>query len=188
MAAYAERHYGVQIYRLKHPRVIVEHVTVSTTFDPVFSEFSRDVRDPELHELPGLCSHFVIDTDGTIYQLVPLGLMCRHTVGLNYTAIGIEHVGLSDEEVLHTPKQLAASIELTLWLTQRFNIQLRNVIGHNESLSSPFHRELVSRLRCQTHGDWTRADMNIYRRRLVALARRHGILLGPLPRARSSDC
>ncbi len=28
--------------------------------------------------------------DGTIIQMVPLSTMCRHTVGLNYTAIGIE--------------------------------------------------------------------------------------------------
>jgi beta-N-acetylhexosaminidase len=188
MEAYAERHYGIGTYRLRHPQVIVQHVTVSRTFAPVFSEFSRDVPDRELHELPGLCTHFVIDTDGTIYQLVPLGLMCRHTVGLNYTAIGIEHVGLSDQEVLDNPEQLAASVELTLWLMQRFDIQLENVIGHNESLTSPFHRELVPRLRCQTHGDWTRVDMNVYRRRVVALARRHGIDLGPLQHARPSDC
>ena len=157
MAAYAERHYGLRTHVLEHPRVIVEHVTVSRTFHPVFSEFARDVPDRELHELPGLCSHFVIDTDGTIYQLVPLRLVCRHTVGLNHTAIGIEHVGLSDREIMHTPKELAASVALTLWLMQRFDIQLRNVIGHNESLTSPFHRELVWRLRCQTHGDWIRA-------------------------------
>src|SRR6266511_4361354 len=149
MAAYAERHYGLRTHLLEHPRVIVEHVTVSRTFDPVFSEFARAVTDRELHELPRLCSHFVIDTDGTIYQLVPLRLMCRHTVGLNYTAIGIEHVGLSDREVLLDHKQLAASVELTLWLMQRFHMQLGNVIGHNESLTSPFHRELMSRLRCQ---------------------------------------
>ncbi len=188
MAAYAERHYGIETYRLEHPQVIVEHVTVSRTFAPVFSEFSWDVPDPELNELPGVCSHFVIDADGTIYQLVSLRLMCRHTVGLNYTAIGIEHVGLSDREVLLDHKQLAASVELTLWLMQRFHMQLGNVIGHNESLTSPFHRELMSRLRCQTHGDWTRADMHIYRRRLIALARRHGIHLGSLPGALPSGC
>ena len=49
----------------------------------------------------------MIDTDGTIYQLVPLTTMCRHTVGLNYTAIGIEHVGTSDAEILGNPRQLA---------------------------------------------------------------------------------
>ena len=49
----------------------------------------------------------MIDTDGTIYQLVPLTIMCRHTVGLNDTAIGIEHVGRSDGEVLGNARAAA---------------------------------------------------------------------------------
>ena len=53
------------------------------------------MRDAELHELPGTCAHFIVDKDGTIYQLVALTIMCRHTVGLNWTAFGIEQVGLS---------------------------------------------------------------------------------------------
>ena len=51
--------------------------TVTSTFSAVFNTFAPDKPDVELHELPGLCSHFVIDRDGTIYQLVPLGIMCR---------------------------------------------------------------------------------------------------------------
>src|SRR6266571_647562 len=53
------------------------------------------------------------------YQLVPLDLMCRHTVGLNYTAIGIEMVGESDQDVLNNAGQLSAALDLTLWLMQR---------------------------------------------------------------------
>jgi N-acetylmuramoyl-L-alanine amidase-like protein len=188
MAAYARRHYGMGTFRLEDPRVIVEHFTVSKTFAPVFSLFSRDVPDQELHELPGLCAHFVIDTDGTIYQLVPLAIMCRHTVGLNYTAIGIEDVAMTAQEVLRNPRQLAASLRLTLWLMQRLHIELRNVIGHAESLTSPFRRELVARLRCQTHGDWNHAEMDPYRRKLASLARRYPFPLGPPPRPVASGC
>jgi N-acetylmuramoyl-L-alanine amidase len=104
--------------------------------------------------------------------------MCRHTVGLNYTAIGIEHVATSDQEVLSDPKQLAASLWLTLWLMQQFKIQLRNVIGHNESLTSPYHRELISAWRCQTHSDWNHADMQRYRSDLIRLAQRYKIAPG----------
>jgi beta-N-acetylhexosaminidase len=50
----------------------------------------------------------------------------------------------------------------------RYGIQLKNVIGHAESLSSPYHRELVPRLRTQTHGDWTHGEMAAYRARLRA--------------------
>src|SRR5262249_10098159 len=87
-AAYARRHYGVATWRLTHPHVIVEHYTAGPSFASAFNTFAADVPDSELHELPGTCAHFVVDTDGTIYQLVPLGVICRHTVGLNDTAIG----------------------------------------------------------------------------------------------------
>jgi beta-N-acetylhexosaminidase len=105
--------------------------------------------------------------------------MCRHTVGLNYTAIGIEHVGTSDAQILSDPRQLRASLRLTLWLMGRFGISLGNVIGHNESLTSPYHHERVAAWRCQTHGDWSHADMVVYRRRLAALTGRYRVPLGP---------
>ena len=113
-----------------------------------------------------MCAHFVIDRDGTIYQLVSLRLMCRHTVGLNDVAIGIEHVGFSDAEILGRPAQLRASLRLTRWLQARYGIRRRDVIGHAESLSSPYHHERVARLRTQTHGDFAPATMRRYRGKL----------------------
>ena len=166
MRAYAQRHYGIDSYKLTDPKVIVEHVTVTSTFSAAFNTFAPDVPDVELHELPGLCAHFVIDRDGTIHQLVPLGLMCRHTVGLNWTAIGIEHVGMSDADVMNNPAELHASLRLTAWLSYRYGISVKNVIGHAESLSSPYHRERVARLKTQTHGDMQHSTMVVYRRRL----------------------
>ena len=187
MRAYAKRHYGISSAALR-PRAIVEHVTATQTFSAAFNTFRADVPDAELRELPGTCAHFVIDRDGTIYQLVRLDLMCRHTVGLNWAAIGIEHVGLSDAEVLADGVQMRASLALTLWLMRRYHIGLADVIGHNESLTSPLHKELYSPWRCQTHADWRRADMRVYRARLVALARRYRLALGPPPRPRPSGC
>jgi N-acetylmuramoyl-L-alanine amidase len=168
MRAYAKRHYGIDSYRLRDPKVIVEHYTVTSTFQQTFNTFAPDVADSELHELPGTCSHYVIDKDGTIYQLVPRSIMCRHTVGLNYTAIGIEHVGSSDSQVLHNARQMAASLRLTRWLRCRYGIDVKNVIGHSESLTSPYHKENVARLRSQTHGDMTHSAMETYRKKLVA--------------------
>ena len=83
-AAYARRHYGINTWRLTHPHVIVEHYTASNSFTSTYSAFASDT--PDLGELPGVCAHFVIDRDGTIYELVRLNTMCRHTVGLNWTA------------------------------------------------------------------------------------------------------
>src|SRR5207249_5114552 len=141
MVAYAMRHYGLHTYRLRRPHVIVIHFTETPNFASTFNTFAPDVPDPELHELPNTCAHFVIDRNGTIHQLVPLGIMCRHTVGLNWTAIGIEHVGYGDREVLDDARQMAASMSLVRWLRCADHIAIANVIGHNESLSSPYHRE-----------------------------------------------
>jgi N-acetyl-anhydromuramyl-L-alanine amidase AmpD len=94
--------------------------------------------------------------------------MCRHTVGLNYTSLGIEHVGFSDGEILGNARQMAASLRLTRWLRCRYGIGPRNVIGHSENVSSRYHRENVARLRTQTHGDWSRASMQRYRARMRA--------------------
>jgi len=169
MRAYARRHYGIDDHRLRNPKVIVQHYTVTDSFPPVYDTFAPNRPDPELNELPGICAHFVIDRDGTIYQLVPLELMCRHTVGLNWTAIGIEHVGTSDAQVMGNSRQLAASLRLTRALQGRHGISTRNVIGHNENRSSPFHRERVERLRAQTHADFPKAVMDRYRHLLERL-------------------
>jgi N-acetylmuramoyl-L-alanine amidase len=169
MVAYARRHYGsfmTPTYKLVDPHVIVIHYTETPTFQATYNTFAPDTPDPELHELPNTCAHFVIDKAGVIHQLVPLDVMCRHTVGLNWTAIGIEHVGYGDQEILNDRAQMSASLRLVRWLRCRYHITIRDVVGHNESLSSPYHHEDVSSLRTQTHSDFNHADMQIYRNRL----------------------
>jgi hypothetical protein len=66
---------------------------------------------------------------------------------------------------------MRSSLALTAWLMAKYGIALANVIGHNESLSSPFHKELYAPWRSQTHGDWVRADMQVYRARLSPLVK-----------------
>jgi hypothetical protein len=119
---------------------------------------------------------------------VPLDVICRHTVGLNWTAFGIENVGMSDADVLGNAAQMRASLRLTAWLMQRFHIPLGDVIGHAESLTSPYHRELDPAWRCQTHADFPTPAMDVYRRRLRALLRRYRIPAGPPVRRVSSGC
>jgi beta-N-acetylhexosaminidase len=167
MRAYAIRHYGIDSYELQKPKVIVEHFTETHTWQEAYNTFAPDTPDPELHELPGTTSHFIIDQNGVIHQVLPLNLMARHTVGLNYTAIGIEMVGMSDQDILNDPAQLNAALTLTRWLQSKYGISTSNVIGHNESLSSPFHHENVARLRNQTHSDWNKTDMDIFRSKLA---------------------
>ena len=174
MAAYSQRHYGERTWRLRRPRVIVEHMAQTGTAAAVYNTFAPDHPDPELGELPNVCSHYVVSGSGKIFRLVNLRTRCRHTVGLNWTAIGIEHVGYGDGDELGDRRRLRASLRLTRWLRCRFRIRVSDVIGHAESLSSPYHRERVPSLRNQTHGDWRHASMREYRRKLRRL--------GPCPR------
>jgi N-acetylmuramoyl-L-alanine amidase len=169
MAAYSLRHYGEDTYALDKPKVIVEHFTATATAAEAYNTFAPDVPDAELHELPNTSAHFLVERAGRIDQLVPLTLRCRHTVGLNWTAIGIENVGFSNREILADRAQMQASLTLTRWLRCTYAITLTNVIGHNESLSSPYHRERVASLQHQTHSDWNSDDMHIYRTRLARL-------------------
>jgi N-acetylmuramoyl-L-alanine amidase len=171
MAAYSERHYGHRVWRLRHPKVIVEHMAQASSAAAVHNAFAPDVPDVELHELPNVCSHFVISSSGRIYRLVNLRTRCRHTVGLNWTAIGIEHTGFADSDALGNRRQLRASLRLTQYLRCKFGIRVHDVIGHRESLSSPYHHELVPSLRDQTHGDWRHSSMQAYRHKLRRLGR-----------------
>ena len=170
MAAYSLRHYGEDTYVLSHPRVIVEHYTETATTQEAYNTFAPDVPDSEFGELPNTCAHFLVERSGRIDQLVGLAVRCRHTTGLNWAAIGIENVGLSDGEILGNRAQIAASLTLTRWLRCTYGIALKNVIGHNESLSSPYHRDLVPAFQHQTHSDFNHADMHVYRTRLARLA------------------
>jgi beta-N-acetylhexosaminidase len=175
MRQYALANYGIDTWRMPHPHLIIWHYTDSATYSSVWNTFAQDVPDVEYHLLPQVCAHFVITTHGTIHQLVPLDIMCRQVVGLDYTSIGIENVGFSDQQVMGDARQYHAALTLTRWLRCRFDIPVKNVIGHNESLQSPYYRERIASLRGQTHSDFDHHDMDIVRtavRRLPCRASR----------------
>jgi beta-N-acetylhexosaminidase len=186
MAAYSLRHNGERTWRLTDPRVVVEHYTAGTSFDSAWNHFAAN--GTHLGEKPGVCAHFLIDTDGTIYQLVNLGIRCRHAIGMNWTAIGVEHVGTSAGDILRNGPMLRASLRLSVWLMARYGISWGNVIGHAEILQSPYHQELYDSWRCSTHADWNRGEMRVYRRRLRRTARRLDVPIGAGPAWVPSGC
>jgi beta-N-acetylhexosaminidase len=186
MAAYSDRHYGERAWELTDPRVIVEHFTSGTSFDPAWNHFAAN--GSHLGEKPGVCAHFLIDTDGTVYQLVNLAIRCRHAIGMNWTAIGIEHVGTDADGILDDRAMMRASLRLTAWLMLRYGIEIGNVIGHAEILRSPYHREAYEDWRCSTHADWNRAEMRVYRKRLRKTAERLGVPVGAGPRWVDPGC
>ena len=185
-AGYSRRHYGERTFVLGDPRVVVEHYTDGTSFDSAWNHFASNAI--HLGERPGVCAHFVIDTDGTIYRLVNLRLRCRHAIGMNWTAIGIEHVGTSARDILRDRDMMRASLRLTAWLMLKEGISYGDVIGHAEILQSPYHRERYASWRCMTHADWNRSEMRVYRRRLRRLASRLEVPLGAGPRWVDTGC
>jgi N-acetylmuramoyl-L-alanine amidase-like protein len=169
MAAYSKHHYGQYQWRLVDPKLIVIHYAEAGSIGAIFNTFKTDQPDVEFHELPNVCAHYAVAADGSVYKFVPPTIRCRHVVGLNYVAIGVEHVGFSDQDILNRPAQLNGSLQFVQWLRCRFGIPVSGVIGHNESLSSPYYKELDPRFQGQTHGDWNHADMQIYRSDLTQL-------------------
>lgn len=116
------------------PKMIVLHHTVIPTLQESYEAF-------EMATLPGtradiqaggnlnVSSHFMVDRDGSIYQLLPETTMARHVIGLNHCAIGIENVGGTAKLPL-TRAQLRANIWLIKYLKGKYDIDY--LIGHHE--------------------------------------------------------
>ncbi len=175
MAAYSKRHYGKRRWRLEHPRAIVLHYTATSTYGPVFNAFAAN--SPSLGERPGVCAQFVVGKDGTIHQLTRLYVRCRHTIGLNQTAIGIEMVQRAtgsrhgaERAILRRRPQARAAVRLVAWLKQRYRIKLRNLIGHAMANDSPLFKDLEGWR--NDHVDWRARDVRSFRKRVMRLIRR----------------
>ena len=149
MAAYSRRHYGQATWALR-PQAIVLHYTATSTYAAAHNTFASNA--PSLGELPGVAAHFVIDENGTIYQQVPLDVRCRHAIGLDWCAIGIEFVQPAGSgpkwaiaQIFARPRQLDAGLRLVAWLQASYGIGDHDVIGHAMANDSPLFKDLLGR-------------------------------------------
>ncbi len=115
------------------PVMIVLHWTVIPAFEGTFDTFNRATlpgsrKDIHAASPLNVSSQYLIDRDGTIFQLLPDTVFARHVIGLNYCAIGVENVG-SEQHPL-TKAQLKANVALIRYLKKKYPIQY--VIGHYE--------------------------------------------------------
>ncbi|MDF2159141.1 peptidoglycan recognition family protein [Algoriphagus sp. CAU 1675] len=114
------------------PQMVVVHWTAINSAEVTFDVFDAPTLGgrPELTGASNLnvSSQFLIDRDGTIFRLLPDTTFARHTIGLNYCAIGIENVG--GPEAPLTKEQLKANEELIRYLKNKYPIDY--VIGHHE--------------------------------------------------------
>jgi N-acetyl-anhydromuramyl-L-alanine amidase AmpD len=168
MAAYSKRHYGTASYKL-HPKVIVLHFTANNSYSATWNTFAAN--SANRGEKPGTCAHFVIEKSGKIHQLVPLGVRCRHAIGLNHVSIGIEMVQetggdarAAARKILNRPKQVGAALRLVRWLQGRYDIRNGDVIGHAMANKHRLFKDLKGWK--NDHADWQTPEVRAFRKRL----------------------
>lgn len=133
---YQLQHYGIASDSIKiEPKIIVLHWTSIPTLEATFQIFNSPTlagSPQKRDELSGdlnVSSHFLVDRDGRIYQLMPETWMARHVIGLNHYAIGIENVGGVDDAEDLTEEQARANAFLVCYLKKKYP-GIRDVIGH----------------------------------------------------------
>ncbi|HBN6701311.1 TPA: N-acetylmuramoyl-L-alanine amidase [Elizabethkingia anophelis] len=130
---YMRTHYGiVQKTPTINPLMIVLHYTEVGTLEHNIRYFNNTYlngrKNLSRESALNVSSQFIIDRDGSIYQLMPPTQFARHTIGLNYCAIGIENIGGSKQPL--TEAQAEANAKLIRYLTKKYAIQY--LIGHSE--------------------------------------------------------
>jgi N-acetylmuramoyl-L-alanine amidase len=127
------RHGMAQSTPFIKPKMIVLHYTAGGTLEDNFKYFnkvqieaSRKINRNE--SALNVSAHYLVDRDGTVYHLIADTLFARHTIGLNYCAIGIENIGSKEQPL--TNKQVASNAALIRYLCAKHKIEY--VIGHSE--------------------------------------------------------
>lgn len=131
---YLEKRHGLkQTEPVIKPVMIVLHWTEIPSAEKTFNAFNPSTLPGARKEIASasrlnVSSQYLIDRDGTIYQLMPDTVFARHVIGLNYCAIGVENIGGSNSPL--TDAQLEANEQLIRYLKNKYPIEY--VIGHYE--------------------------------------------------------
>jgi N-acetyl-anhydromuramyl-L-alanine amidase AmpD len=173
MARYSKRHYGKRVWRLRDPKVIVLHFTGGNSYESAWNHFASNA--PNRGELPGVCTHYIIRKNGRINEVVRPGIRCRHAIGLNHVSLGIEMVQPTGagshwaaQQILKRRPQIRAALRLTRYLRDQYDVKMKNVIGHAMANDSRFFKDLRGWV--NTHVDWLRRDVKIFRKRLAKIS------------------
>ena len=136
--AYIKHHYHLEPKNITiTPKMIVLHWTAEMGFEDSYKRLYpqtlySDRKDIASASALNVSAHFLVDRNGTIYQLMPDNIMARHVIGLNYSTIGIENVGgEGNKKEDLTPAQLQANIALVRYLTNKYPT-IKYLIGHYE--------------------------------------------------------
>ena len=136
--SYIKQHYGLDVKNIEiDPKIILLHWTAVMDFDDCFKRLKGEKLYSDRGDISSagalnVSSHFLVDRDGTIYQLMPDNSMARHVIGLNYSSIGVENVGgegnVKDDL---TDSQIEANIALVKYLKAKYP-KIEYLIGHHE--------------------------------------------------------
>ncbi len=132
LSQYSKTHYGNPLIYLNNPQIIVVHSAETPNLNVTVNIFENDILigrpDIEAGGEVNVGAHFLVDFDGTIYANTPEQYIARHTVGFNYTAIGIENIGYADNL---TKEQLDSNVMLIKYLRNKYK-SIKYVIAHYE--------------------------------------------------------
>lgn len=165
---YSRIHYGIDTAALTSPRVVIVHMTECATLGATLAQFNYRRLTGRQEIAHGgdwnVGSHFVIDADGRIYSFIPLDVMARHCIGLNYTAIGIENIAENNESL--TDAQLYANEQLILYL-KSLRPSIQYVVGHHEYADTHRAHFQLMRMLDETYRPHYRGDPGVrFMRRL----------------------
>lgn len=108
---------------------VVLHITGGSTMEGAFQTFAKSEKPKRVS------AHFIIDRDGTIYQLLSISETAWHASSANAHSVGVEHVAVPGK-LMATEEQYAASALLVKWLCGQLGIPIdRNHVRDHNSVS-----------------------------------------------------
>lgn len=112
---------------IKQKNTIILHITAGSTMEGAYQTFAKSVSPKRVS------CHFIIDRDGTVYQLLPISDVAWHASQSNAHSVGIEHVAIPNT-LLCTDAQYKSSAELVAWLCKQLGIKCdrNHVRTHHE--------------------------------------------------------
>lgn len=141
---YIKNHYGLNVKDIRIiPKIIVIHHTAKNSLEESFHKLNPEILSSDRKYISkagklNVSAHFLVDKDGTIYSLMPETYFARHTIGLNYSSIGIENIGGEYKNDSLTKEQLEANIKLIKYLKNKYKT-IEYLIGHYEYLDFSNH-------------------------------------------------
>ncbi len=150
---YVRAHYGLRSVKML-PRGIIIHYTALPDLRQSLDVFEPDTissRRSYVRQfgLLNVGAHYLVDTNGQVYQLLPDDFIGRHTIGFNSSCIGIENVSLTEDEL--TDKQVEANCMIVSCLRKK-HPEIKYLFGHHEyMLDSLPHFSLFNELDTTYH-------------------------------------